>query len=88
MPKLACRCGHIFRIDFETQEYEQCLVPLKFVEDAVLDKAEINGEQFFDDFAAHCRDVYPCPVCGRVLIEAKERPGMFDVYIKEDGRGS
>lgn len=86
MPKLVCRCNHVMRIDFKTESHEQCLVPLGFIEDAVLgsERQQLDGEKFFDDFSAIARDVYPCPECGRIYIETEERSGEFDIYIKED----
>lgn len=58
------------------------------MEDAMeaVNEGKMDGERLFDDFSARCRDVCPCPQCGRIYMETEPRSAMFDVYVKEDRR--
>jgi hypothetical protein len=82
---MKCKCGYVFQFDIETEDYEQCLLPLKFVEqmeDDLRDKG-LTGEEFADRFAMNRRNVHPCPECGRVYIETRPRSKSFECYVKE-----
>lgn len=88
MPKMACRCGHIFDFTGDTTEDELSLFQQTFIEKTaeLLDEGKLSADDFFSSCVASSRDVNPCPECGRIYIEDKPRSGRFDVYVKEDER--
>ena len=88
MPKMACECGYIFDLTGDTTENELSLFRQTFVERTaeLLEEGKLSADDFFSSCVASSRDVHPCPKCGRMHIETKERSGIFDVYVKETER--
>ena len=85
MPKMSCECGHVFDLTGDITENEMSLFRLTFIVGTaeLLDEGKLSGDEFFSSCVASARHVHPCPKCGRMHIETKERSGVFDVYIKE-----
>jgi hypothetical protein len=85
MPKMACRCGYIFDFTGDTTENEMSLFRQTFIEKTaeLLDEGKLSADDFYSNCVSSSRDVHPCPECGRLYIESKERSGIFDVYIRE-----
>jgi hypothetical protein len=86
MPKMKCRCDYVFRFNGNAEDYEQCLLPMKFIFDVTddLEKGSLTSDEFSDRCLMNWRNVHPCPTCGRVYIETKPGSDVFECYVKEE----
>lgn len=85
MPKMACPCGFIFKLDVDPKEYDRCLLPMKVLLDTAqaLDDGRVDGDEFFFNCSSTGLDVHICPQCARVHIETEDGSGKFAAYIRE-----
>lgn len=86
MAKDVCKCGFVFRFDGNAEDYEQCLLSMKFIFDMENDIEErgITSDEFSDRCVTNWRNVHPCPECGRIYIETKPGSDQFKSYVRED----
>lgn len=86
MPKMKCKCDYIFRFSGKAEDYEQALLPMKFIFEITddLEKGSITSDEFSDKGLMSWRNVHPCPKCGRLYIETQPGSDEFDCYVRED----
>ena len=86
VPKFGCVCGHVMNLSQDWRDYELSLVPevlIADISDELRSSSTLSADVFDERIAAHARQVYLCPACGRLHLETA---GAFKSYVAEGNR--